>query len=123
MQQGVTQLRASTATQFKTEVAALTRFVTSEYFVCTFISVCHLTRFRHPNIIPLMGMCETPPALVYPFMPNLSLFVKLHKWKVGGCEVMTAKVQQLFSGFFTCRWKKASLGNNERSSYVMQPVA
>lgn len=39
-------------------------------------------RFRHPNIVPLMGYCPQPPALVYPFMARQSLFRNLHQWKV-----------------------------------------
>jgi tRNA A-37 threonylcarbamoyl transferase component Bud32 len=41
-----------------------------------------LTRFRHPNLITLMGICRTKPSLVYPFMERLSLYHTLHEYKV-----------------------------------------
>ena len=39
-------------------------------------------RFRHPNLMTLMGYCSSLPALVYPFMVRMSLFINLHKFKV-----------------------------------------
>ena len=35
-------------------------------------------RFRHKNIVQLMGYCDRPPALIYEFMENGSLFHHLH---------------------------------------------
>lgn len=43
--------------------------------------VSALTRFRHPNILQLCGFCPKPPALVYEYMPNGSLFDWLHNRK------------------------------------------
>ena len=42
-----------------------------------------LFRYRHPNLIVLMGYCKNPPALVYPYMQRGSLYKNLHEWKVG----------------------------------------
>jgi serine/threonine protein kinase len=44
--------------------------------------VAALTRYRHPNLIELMGYCRAPPALVYPYMHRGSLYKNLHEWKV-----------------------------------------
>ena len=44
--------------------------------------ICHDTilynRYRHPNLVPLMGYCEKPPCLVYPLMKRYSLFKNIH---------------------------------------------
>ena len=56
-------LRATTAVQMKTEVAAL-------------------SRYRHPSILQLMGYYLEPPCLVFPFMARLSLYVNLHDLEV-----------------------------------------
>ena len=61
-QRGVSSLRATSSSQLKTEVAAL-------------------TRYRHPHILPLMGYCETPPCLVYPLMERSSLYRNLHEYR------------------------------------------
>ena len=55
-------LRATTKAQMKNEVAAL-------------------SRYRHPNILPLMGYCADPPCLVFPLMARFSLFSNLHEFK------------------------------------------
>ena len=69
-------LRATTESQLKTEISTLTRCGTFCYVsLCTF-------RFRHPNLLPLMGYCTNPPVLVSPFIERGSLYVNLHKWKV-----------------------------------------
>ena len=38
--------------------------------------------FQHPNFIQLMGYYSTPPALIFPFMEPLSLYYRLHAYKV-----------------------------------------
>ena len=40
-----------------------------------------LYRYRHSNLVDLMGYCVSPPALVYEFMEGGSLFDRLHKQK------------------------------------------
>lgn len=62
VQRGVSLLRATTEAQMQTEVNTL-------------------SRFRHPNILPLMGYCIQPPCLVYPLMARRSLFVNLHEYR------------------------------------------
>ena len=36
-------------------------------------------RYRHKNLVELMGVCRSPPALVLEFMEEGSLFDHLHK--------------------------------------------
>ena len=40
-------------------------------------------RYRHPNLIALMGFCNSKAMLVYLYMQRESLFKNLHEWKVG----------------------------------------
>ena len=35
--------------------------------------------FNHPNLMPFIGYCEKPTALVFPYMEGLSLFHRLHQ--------------------------------------------
>lgn len=39
----------------------------------------HVCSFCHANLLPLLGYCCDPPALVYPLMINISLFHQLHE--------------------------------------------
>lgn len=74
-------LRAKSSTQLQTEVATLTQYTTIYYYivmrVLDFFS--YTCEFRHPNVVPLMGYCVQPPALVMPFMEGGSLLKRLHK--------------------------------------------
>lgn len=82
LQHGMNMLRATTDSQLKTEISTLTRFVIPGM---NWESVCKIVfdyRFRHPNLLPLMGYCTQPPTLVSPFMERGSLYRNLHKWKV-----------------------------------------
>lgn len=54
-------LRATTQSIMRTEVDAL-------------------SRFRHPNILSLMGYCLEPPCIVFPLMERLSLYTNLHEY-------------------------------------------
>jgi hypothetical protein len=62
--------------------------------------VAALTRYRHPNLIALMGYCKSKPILVYPYMQRESLFKNLHEWKV---EEPLTWVQRLSILTDTCR--------------------
>ena len=65
-----------------TELDNLTRCSNYRVYSTRLIySTIHI-RFRHPNLIELMGYCESPACLVYPYMSNLSLFHCLHEYKV-----------------------------------------
>lgn len=60
------------------EVKALTKFVTQLEYL-SILSLLYLYhRFRHRNIVDLMGYSQRPPALVFEFMENGSLFHHLH---------------------------------------------
>ena len=41
-----------------------------------------MSRFRHPNLLGLMGYCPEPFCLVYPYMHKGSLYDNLHEYKV-----------------------------------------
>ena len=36
-------------------------------------------RYRHKNLVELMGVCKSPPALVLEFMEEGSLYDHIHK--------------------------------------------
>lgn len=78
LQRGVSMLRGKASTQLQTEVSALTRYALSHLIQYNIIYVYSCTRYRHPNLVPLMGYCEDPPCLVYPLMQRYSLFKNLH---------------------------------------------
>jgi hypothetical protein len=40
-----------------------------------------LTKYRHKNVVELMGFCTSPPAIVYEYMENGSLYDNLHTVK------------------------------------------
>ena len=76
-------LRATTDFQLLTEISTLTRFSLTLLDVSVVIYILfHIFRFRHPNLLPLMGYCTQPPTLVSPYMERGSLYANLHKWKV-----------------------------------------
>lgn len=69
-------MRAKSECLLKTEVAALTRYLLN--------ANCYVgddypfsSRYRHPNLIVLMGYCQSVPMLVY---PRESLYKNLHEW-------------------------------------------
>lgn len=37
-----------------------------------------LSKFRHPNLVPLMGVCTSPPCIIYEYMSRGSLYHNLH---------------------------------------------
>ena len=39
---------------------------------CSTSNCVNLYIFCHPNLLPLVGCCEKPPSLVFPYMENLS---------------------------------------------------
>ena len=73
---------------FTTELNSLTRY-TFKISLCRSCFIPLLHRFRHPNLINLMGFCQARAALVYPYMENLSLFHALHEYKVSYVYVYT----------------------------------
>ena len=66
------------------EVKNLSRFHLVLIVIIMFL-VQSIFRFRHTNLITLMGYCNNPQALVYPYMKNLSLYDCIHKYKVSSC--------------------------------------
>jgi serine/threonine protein kinase len=40
-----------------------------------------LTKFRHPNLVQLMGYCSNPAVIVYEYLPRGSLYDNIHEKK------------------------------------------
>lgn len=47
-------------------------------YIVNAITLCTDNRYRHSNLIELMGYCTSPPGLVFQFMQNGSLYDNLH---------------------------------------------
>ncbi len=68
------------AGQLKPEVTALTRYrctycLLTRVILCDHINTC---RFRHANLVELLGYCSLPSVIVYEFMGEGSLYDHLH---------------------------------------------
>lgn len=72
----------SSQTQLTTEVMALARYM---YFDFTnrhtgrSIDLNILYRFRHNNLVQLMGFSKSPPCVVYEYMQHGSLYHNIHE--------------------------------------------
>ena len=50
-----------------------------------FVNLISTSRFRHPNLVPLLGYSEDPDAIVYEFMSGGSLYHRLHEVSMKHC--------------------------------------
>lgn len=71
--------------QLDTELKALTKYMHAymQFNLPTVITSTLLCRYRHPNLVDLMGFCvhaeQQMTALVYEYLPDGSLYHSLHK--------------------------------------------
>ncbi len=65
--------------QLYSEVTALSRYNYLYLIKCVASQVLFIYRCRHQNLVELMGVCSSPPILIYEFMEKGSLYTVLHK--------------------------------------------
>ena len=83
LEDGLHSLGCDTDVLLRRELETLTRCSSSWCLCeCQLYLVLILHRFRHPNLVPVMGYVKSPTSLVYPFMANLSPHHQLHLNKV-----------------------------------------
>ena len=72
---GEKALCAYNRSTFQTEIAALSKY---KLLLLRFLLIVFLLRFRHHNLVELMGYCIKPPCIVYEFLEKGCLFSCLH---------------------------------------------
>jgi serine/threonine protein kinase len=77
-----------------------------------------LTKFRHPNLVPLMGYCASPPAMVLEYMEGGSLYSALHQRKIPiGWQMRVRILQDTIKGLAYLHAAKPPLVHQDIKSH------